>query len=423
MTTPERAAALQAYGFTPRQAVFLTAVLLHGGVCVPRQYCGFAGITRGQVVQDFFGRLTAQRFATVYACARKGSHVYHLHHKALYRAIGEAESRYRRRASVERALERLMVLDAVLMKSQLRWLATEREKVTYCRQRRKLSEEDLPRVTFEGTASRTVRYFAEKLPLGVSDGSDEVALLYLVTEPTARLFRTFLEAHRALLQHLSRWRLLLVLPRALATAEAAHRAAVTDLCAAPLRPAVLDEFRWFCGVRAPQLWKRWYCLMCTQTSARSSRRRDHHRTVGLDRTTGRTPRRTIGEGGRSTAIAAKDSCRRSADVSSNHLRRCEQLTESKTVRAQEPEKNAEAGRRIVPPSLRDEKPHSGQERPPLRRPSVAPEVTPDRGSLLPAMHHTTHGTHVRLEREPSRMSHRDMHDNTSAHMQQRRRTC
>lgn len=249
MTTAERAAALQAYGFTPRQAAFIAAVLLHGGVCVPRQYCGFAGITRGQVVQDFFGRLTGQRFATVYPCARKGSHVYHLHHKALYRAIGEPESRYRRRASVERALERLMVLDAVLMKSELKWLATEREKVTYCRQHRKLSEEDLPRVTFEGTASRTVRYFAEKLPLGLPDGSDEVALLYLVTEPTGRVFRTFLETHRSLLQRLSRWRLLLVLPRVLATAEAAHRAAVTDLCATPLRPAVLDEFRWFCGVR------------------------------------------------------------------------------------------------------------------------------------------------------------------------------
>lgn len=249
MTPAERAAVLQAYGFTPRQASFVTMVLLHGGVCVPRQYCAFAGIARGQVMQDFFATLTQRRFATVYPCARKGSHVYHLHHKALYRAVGEPDSRYRRRASVERAIERLMVLDAVLMKSEVTWLATEREKVTYCRQDRKLSEEDLPRLIFEGGGSRTVRYFPDKLPLGLSDASDEVAILYLVTEPTARLFRTFLEAHRALLQRLSRWRLLLVVPRVFATAEAAHRAAVTDLCAAPLRPAVVDEFRWFCGIR------------------------------------------------------------------------------------------------------------------------------------------------------------------------------
>lgn len=184
MTAAERGAALEAYGFTPRQAAFVTTVLLHGGVCVPRQYCAFAGITRGKVVQEFFASLTTRRLATVYPFGRKGSHAYHLHHKALYRAIGEPDSRYRRRASVERALERLMVIDAVLMKRELTWLATEREKVTYCRQDRKLSEEELPRLIFEGGGSRTVRFFPEKLPLGVSDGSDELALLYLVTEPT-----------------------------------------------------------------------------------------------------------------------------------------------------------------------------------------------------------------------------------------------
>ena len=142
-----------------------------------------------------------------------------------------------------------MVIDAVLMKRELTWLATEREKVAYCRQDRNVSEEALPRLIFEGGGSRTVRYFPDKLPLGVSDGSGEVALVYLVTEPTGRAFRTFLDGHSGLLKRLSRWRLLLVLPRAFTTAEAAHRAVVTDLCAAPLRPAVLDEFRWFCGVR------------------------------------------------------------------------------------------------------------------------------------------------------------------------------
>jgi hypothetical protein len=249
MTAAERATALESHGFTPRQATFVATVLLHGGVCVPRQYCAFAGISRGKVVQEFFATLTTRRFATVYPFGRKGSHAYHLHHKALYRAIGEPDSRYRRRASVERALERLMILDAVLMKGELTWLATEREKVTYCRQHRNVSDEALPRLIFEGGGSQTVRYFPDKLPLGVSDGSDEVALLYLVTEATGRAFRTFLEGHTGLLKRLSRWRLLLVLPRAFTTAEAAHRAVVTDLCAAPLRPAVLDEFRWFCGVR------------------------------------------------------------------------------------------------------------------------------------------------------------------------------
>jgi hypothetical protein len=56
MTAAERATALESHGFTPRQATFVATVLLHGGVCVPRQYCAFAGISRGKVVQEFSRR-------------------------------------------------------------------------------------------------------------------------------------------------------------------------------------------------------------------------------------------------------------------------------------------------------------------------------------------------------------------------------
>ena len=38
-------------------------------------------------------------------------------------------------------------------------------------------------------------------------------------------------------------------PAALATAETAHRHVIADFCAPPLRPAVVEEFRWFCDVR------------------------------------------------------------------------------------------------------------------------------------------------------------------------------
>ena len=73
--------------------------------------------------------------------------------------------------------------------------------------------------------------------------------MYVVTEPTGRLFRTFLEHHERLVRRLNRWRVLLVLPAGLTQAEAAHRSVFNELCAPPLRPTVLDEFRWYCGVR------------------------------------------------------------------------------------------------------------------------------------------------------------------------------
>lgn len=249
MTHDERVAAVASYAFTPRQAAFLTTVMLHAGVCVQRQYCAFAGIARGQVIRNFFAMLTTRGFATVYPCARRGAQVYHVHHKALYRAIGEPDSRCRRRASVERAIERLMVLDAVLMRRGLTWLATERDKVAYCLHQRHFNAEELPSLTFGTGDHRTTRYFADRLPIGVPQAGDELTFMYLVTEPTGRGCREFLEAHSRLLRRVSRWRLLLVVPARLQTAEVHHRKAVADFCAPPLRPDVLDEFRWYCTVR------------------------------------------------------------------------------------------------------------------------------------------------------------------------------
>jgi hypothetical protein len=47
VTFEDRVSAVAGYGFTPRQAAFLTMVMLHSGVCMPRHYTKFAGITFG----------------------------------------------------------------------------------------------------------------------------------------------------------------------------------------------------------------------------------------------------------------------------------------------------------------------------------------------------------------------------------------
>ena len=48
MTFDERVHAVERKGFTERQARFLTTVMLHAGVCVPRQYARFCGIVYGR---------------------------------------------------------------------------------------------------------------------------------------------------------------------------------------------------------------------------------------------------------------------------------------------------------------------------------------------------------------------------------------
>ena len=116
MTPAQRVSAVQAFGFTERQARFLVTVMLHGGVCVVRQYCAFVGIERGQVTHDFFGGLVARKFASRYLDAHRRFVIFHVHHKALYAAIGEPDSRFRKPTPLPAAVERLMVLDAVLQR-------------------------------------------------------------------------------------------------------------------------------------------------------------------------------------------------------------------------------------------------------------------------------------------------------------------
>ncbi len=54
MTFDERVQAGAKKGFTERQARFLTTVMLHTGVCVPRQYARFCGIVYGAKTRNFF---------------------------------------------------------------------------------------------------------------------------------------------------------------------------------------------------------------------------------------------------------------------------------------------------------------------------------------------------------------------------------
>jgi len=248
VTFAERTVAVARYGFTPRQAAFLTTVMVHAGVFVARQYTTFAHIVFGQNTRDFLSQLTEKRFATAHACWRGAGRIYHVHHKGLYRAIGEPDNRHRRPATLARALERLMVLDVVLAGPELTWLGTEREKVAHFVGRRSVVEDDLPSLVFNQGATRTVRHFPEKLPIGLGSGND-VVFVYVVTDATAREFRGFLDSHRRLLQRLQRWTIRLAFPIASLESHALHSSIAGEFASPPLRPAVAEEFRWFCNAR------------------------------------------------------------------------------------------------------------------------------------------------------------------------------
>jgi hypothetical protein len=249
MTWNERVASVRLHGFTDRQAAFLVTVMLHAGVCLGRHYCNFSGIAYGRKMHDFFQSLLARGYATARTCGHHKARLYHIHSKPLYRAIGEPDNRHRKPTTLPRAIERLMVLDAVLADPDRNWLATEQDKLTYFTLAHRIPRQDLPSLTFRAEDAETVRYFPEKLPIGRDSDGRTHLFLYLLTQDLPIDFRAFLERHAELLRALPAWTVRLLVPRHKTDAIPRYKASFHEQLASPLRPSLVDDLRWYFRAR------------------------------------------------------------------------------------------------------------------------------------------------------------------------------
>jgi hypothetical protein len=151
--------------------------------------------------------------------------LYHVHHKPLYFLIGEVSSRYRRTVSPRLAVERLMLLDAVLALRDVEWLTTAAEKAALLE--RLWTDASLgaaPAPSFAG-ASDSAPELSSAFPSGVESGN-RVVLLFLVTQPDIEAFRGFLQAHAALLRAAPMWTLRIAFPRPLDRVSSTYEAVV-----------------------------------------------------------------------------------------------------------------------------------------------------------------------------------------------------
>ena len=220
MTIDERCAAVAKLGFTDRQARFLTTVMLHTGVCVPRQYARYCRIVHGQKTRKFFAKLVRLGYASMYDCRHNRAQLYHLNKRALYAAIGQATSGLQRPLPLSQAVHRLMVMDAVVEDPEMVWLGTTEDKAAHLTALTSITPEELPHVTSGIGDRRTVRYFPDRLPIGVHLAGRGV-IVYVVLDPTLNDFRLFLERHAAVLRALRAWTVRVVIPM--------HLQFVTDL--------------------------------------------------------------------------------------------------------------------------------------------------------------------------------------------------
>jgi hypothetical protein len=200
-------------------------------------------------MHDFFQALLARGYATARACGHHKARLYHIHYKPLYRAIGESNNRHRRPTALPRAIERLMLLDAVLADRERTWLATEQDKLAYFTLTHRVPRRDLPSLTFRAADAETVRYFPEKLPIGLDPDGRTHIFLYLVTRDVPIDFRGFLERHAEVLRALPAWVVRLLVPCHKADAIPIYQAAFREQVGSPLRPAVLEDLRWYFHAR------------------------------------------------------------------------------------------------------------------------------------------------------------------------------
>ncbi len=244
MTFDERVQAVAKNGFTERQARFLTTVMLHTGVCVPRQYARFCGIVYGEKTRKFFAKLVRLRYASMFDCRHNRARIYHVNQRALYAAIGEADSRLRKPVTLNHAIQRLMVLDAIVEDPDLVWLGTADEKAAHLLALTRIEQAHLPRVSVGEGEARTIRYFPDRLPIGIHLAGRGV-VVYVVTDPWLDEFRVFLERHAALLRALPAWTLRIVVPPQFPDIAQRSKQVVWNQLLTPLRTDVVDELRWY----------------------------------------------------------------------------------------------------------------------------------------------------------------------------------
>jgi hypothetical protein len=244
VTFDERVHAVAKKGFTERQARFLTTVMLHTGVCVPRQYARFCGIVQGAKTQKFFAKLVGCGYAAMYDTRHNRARIYHVKQRALYAAIGEADSGFRRRLTINRAIQRLMLLDAIVEDPDLVWLATAEQKVTHITALTAIGPAELPHVTVGRGEERRVRYFPDRLPIGIHLAGRGV-LVYVFAAPDMEDFRLFLERHAAMLRALPAWTLRIVAPPEFPGIGDRATKVVEEQLMQPMRAVTIDEMRWY----------------------------------------------------------------------------------------------------------------------------------------------------------------------------------
>ena len=216
MTTQDRIAALERFGYDHDEAHFLVIAALHSGYFLRRQFLSFIRGTKGWKDVALLNKLKANGHGDI-SVFRHNRIVYHLAAKPFYDALGEKDNRNRRERQPSTIKNKLMGLDFVLENLGNHYLATEREKLDYFVTTLKIPAENLPTRWYQSPHGRgaTAKHFVDKYPLflAVPPGEEEpVAHFCYVDEglQSTDRFATYLAQYSGLLKRLPDFRVIYI---------------------------------------------------------------------------------------------------------------------------------------------------------------------------------------------------------------------
>src|SRR5258708_4084872 len=207
---------LHLLGYTKRESEFLFLVATHSGYFTNRQFKSFAQTESGSVSHAFIRKLLEEKHASYHAY-RSGGRVYHLFARKVYQAIDRENLRTRKKHELEYVKTRLVALDFVLAHPQHRYLETEPEKVGIFEKEYNVRRDTLPVKLYRArkSAEVTPRYFVDRFPMFLSQGSAPPALSFTYVDSGAVTldgFSTHLRAYLGLFQAVRRFEFLYIAP-------------------------------------------------------------------------------------------------------------------------------------------------------------------------------------------------------------------
>ena len=190
-----REANLAPFGWTSKQAEWVALVCLHSGCFLRSQMEAYLGINLSNVSR-FIQSLIDQQFAHEVTLPLPGApRLCRLSHKAIYRALGAANIRYRRAISPRVTFARVLALDYILEHPNDYWLPTEYDKFHFFHDTLKIPKSRLPSRVYQGHAGGRRRYFPDKFPICTS--SETATMVYVdAGYLTDRPLRRWVAEHR-----------------------------------------------------------------------------------------------------------------------------------------------------------------------------------------------------------------------------------